>query len=82
MSQEKIENQTPPEITPVAKPPLYRSAFMKSLRAKSRQHSDHHHHRTMGYSEVPLKPPSQFLKKNSRKVTIPNVGKLRVYDAR
>uniref|UniRef100_A0A2S2QQB4 Enkurin n=1 Tax=Sipha flava TaxID=143950 RepID=A0A2S2QQB4_9HEMI len=70
---ENIKFSIPRPITPVIKPPMYRSIFSNSVKTTYKTNRDCH--RTMGYAEVPLKSPTQFLKKNTRKVTRPFVEK-------
>ncbi|VVC38184.1 Enkurin domain [Cinara cedri] len=71
--RENIKNLIPKPITPVIKPPMYRSVFTESVKRVYNSNKDCH--RTMGYAEVQLDPPTQFLKKNTRQVIRPFVEK-------
>lgn len=64
--------QTP--VIPVPKPPMYYSPFTESVKREYKLNRDCH--RTMGVAKVQLNSPSQFLKKNTRKVIRPYVGKI------
>lgn len=72
-SPENIKHLIPRPKTPVVKPPMHRSVYTESVKRTYRANRDCH--RTMGYAEVRLNPPSQFLKKHTRRVTRPFVGK-------
>ncbi|VVC36748.1 Enkurin domain [Cinara cedri] len=73
--EENIKFIIPKPITPIIKPPRYHSIFTESV--KRRFNSIKDCHRTMGYAKVHLDPPSQFLKKNTRKVIRPSVEKVK-----
>lgn len=71
---ENIKNIIPKPITPVIKPPMYRSIFTNAV--KNMHKTNLGCHQTMGYAKVQLNPPSKFLKKYSKKMTKSNfVGK-------
>lgn len=72
--QENIRHLIPKPETPVIKPPMYRSIYTESV--KKTYKSNKGCHRTMGYAEVQLDPPTQFLKKHTRKMLRPFVGKV------
>lgn len=72
--QENIKHLIPRPKTPVVKPPMYRSIYTESVRRTYK--SNNNRHKTMGYAEVKLDPPSQFLKKHTRKEMRPFVGKV------
>lgn len=69
--QENIKHLIPRPKTPVVKPPMYRSIYTESVRRTYK--SNNNCHKTMGYAEVELDPPSQFLKKHTRKEMRPFV---------
>ncbi|XP_060870603.1 enkurin-like [Metopolophium dirhodum] len=69
--QENIKHLIPRPKTPVVKPPMYRSIYTESVRRTYK--SNNNCHKTMGYAEVELDPPSQFLKKHTRKEMKPFV---------
>ncbi|XP_022171486.1 enkurin-like [Myzus persicae] len=69
--QENIKHLIPRPKTPVVKPPMYRSIYTESVRRTHK--SNNNCHKTMGYAEVELDPPSQFLKKHTRKDMRPSV---------
>ncbi|KAF0765835.1 enkurin-like [Aphis craccivora] len=69
--QENIKHLIPRPKTPVVKPPMYRSIYTESVRRTYK--SNNNLHKTMGYAEVELDPPSQFLKKHTRKEMRPFV---------
>lgn len=71
--QENIKHLIPRPKTPVVKQPMYRSIYTESVRRTYK--SNNNCHKTMGYAEVELYPPSEFLKKHSRKEMRPFVGK-------
>jgi len=71
--QENIKHLIPRPKTPVIKPPMYRSVYTESVRKTYK--SNNNCHKTMGYAEIELDPPSQFLKKQTRKEMRPFVGK-------
>ncbi|XP_050531009.1 enkurin-like [Daktulosphaira vitifoliae] len=56
---------------PVVKPPMYRSVFTDSIKMSFKCNKTCH--KTMGYAEIQLNSPSEFLKKHSRKVVRPFV---------
>ncbi|XP_050442625.1 enkurin [Adelges cooleyi] len=74
--QENIKRLIPRPKTPVVKPPMYRSVYTDSIRRAFKANKDCH--RTMGYAEVQLDPPTRFLKKHTRKVVRPFVEKTKV----
>jgi hypothetical protein len=74
--QENIKYLIPKPETPVIKPPMYRSVYTESV--KNAYKSNKGCHRTMGYAEIQLDPPTQFLKKHTRKVLRPCVGKVHI----
>ncbi|KAL4113086.1 hypothetical protein QTP88_016776 [Uroleucon formosanum] len=69
--QENIKHLIPRPKTPVVKQPMYRSIYTESVRRTYK--SNNNCHKTMGYAEVELYPPSEFLKKHSRKEMRPFV---------
>ncbi|XP_025419208.1 enkurin [Sipha flava] len=73
--QENIKYLIPKPETPVIKPPMYRSVYTESV--KNAYKSNKGCHRTMGYAEIQLDPPTQFLKKHTRKVLRPCVETLK-----
>lgn len=71
-NNEDIRNliyQAPP---PDEKFPMYHSKFSKKVREDTKKVKSCH--KTFGYAEVPLDPPSNFLKKKTRMVRRPFVG--------
>lgn len=71
-NNEDIRNliyQAPP---PDEKFPMYHSKFSKKVREDTKKVKSCH--KTFGYAEVPLDPPSNFLKKKTRIVRRPFVG--------
>lgn len=74
---ENIKYLIPRPDTPEIKPPMHRSIFTESIKRSMK--SNKRCHQTMGYAQVPLDPPSQFLKKHTRKVVRPFVGKFPVH---
>lgn len=73
--QENIKNLIQRPKTPVIKPPMHRSMYHNSL--KREFNLNRSCHQTMGYAEVKLNRPFEFLKKQTRKVTRPYVGKIK-----
>jgi len=73
--QENIKHLIPRPKTPVVKPPMYRSIYTEAVRRTYK--SNNNLHKTMGYAEVELDPPSQFLKKHTRKEIRPFVGNVK-----
>lgn len=72
--QENIKYLVQKPKTPVIKPPTYRSIYSKSI--KREYNLNRGCHQTMGFAEVKLNRPSEFLKKQTRKVMRPFVGKI------
>jgi len=75
--QENIKYLIQRPKTPVIKPPMHRSMFNNSIRREFQLNRGCH--QTMGYAEVKVNEPSEFLKKKSRKVIRPFVGKILRY---
>jgi len=73
--QENIKLLIRKPKTPVIKPPMHCSVFNKSIKREYR--SNRGCHQTMGYAEVKPNQPSKFLKKHTRKVIRPFVGKIK-----
>ncbi|CAI6356745.1 unnamed protein product [Macrosiphum euphorbiae] len=69
--QENIKYLIQRPKTPVIKPPMHRSIFNKSIQREFKLNKGCH--QTMGYAEVKVNEPSEFLKKNTRKVIRPFV---------
>ncbi|XP_025207524.1 enkurin-like [Melanaphis sacchari] len=69
--QENIKYLIQRPKTPVIKPSMHRSMFNNSIRREFKLNKGCH--QTMGYAEVKVNEPSEFLKKNSRKVIRPFV---------
>ncbi|KAE9525086.1 hypothetical protein AGLY_014500 [Aphis glycines] len=69
--QENIKYLIQRPKTPVIKPPMHRSMFNSSIRREFKLNKGCH--QTMGYAEVKVNEPSEFLKKKSRKVIRPFV---------
>lgn len=63
--RENIRHLIPRPKTPAMKPPMYRSVHTESVKRTYAENKGCH--RTMGYAEVEVDPPSKFLKKHSRK---------------
>jgi len=76
--QENIKYLIQRPKTPVVKPPMHRSVFNKSIKREYK--SNRGCHQTMGYAEVKPNQPSKFLKKHTRKVIRPFVGKTKNKD--
>lgn len=76
--QENIKYLIQRPKTPVIKPPMHRSIFNKSIQREFKLNKGCH--QTMGYAEFKGSGPSEFLKKNTRKVIRPFVGKIYNYD--
>lgn len=76
--QENIKYLIQRPKTPMIKPPMHRSIFNKSIQREFKLNKGCH--QTMGYAEVKGSEPSEFLKKNTRKVIRPFVGKIYNYD--
>lgn len=74
--QENIKYLISRPNTPEIKPPMHRSIFTESVKRSMK--SNKGCHQTMGYAQVPLDPPSRFLKKHTRKVVRRFVGKSRI----
>jgi len=72
--QENIRYLIQRPKTPVIKTPMHRSICSKSIQREFKLNKGCH--QTMGYAEVKVNGPSQFLKKNTRKVIRPFVGKI------
>lgn len=72
--QENIKYLIQRPKTPVIKPPMHRSMFNSSIRREFKLNKGCH--QTMGYAKVKVNEPSEFLKKKSRKVIRPFVGKI------
>lgn len=70
---EDIRNLIYQEPPKEEKCPIYHSKFSKKVREDAKK--DIACHKTFGYAEVPLDPPTQFLKKKTRIVIRPLVGK-------
>uniref|UniRef100_A0A1B6HX82 Enkurin domain-containing protein n=1 Tax=Homalodisca liturata TaxID=320908 RepID=A0A1B6HX82_9HEMI len=64
-----IYEEPPPEV----KLPMYHSKFSKKVREDAKKVKNCH--KTFGYAEVPLEPPTNFLKKKTRVVHRPLVDK-------
>jgi len=73
--QENIKYLIHRPKTPVVKPPMHRSVFNKSIKREYK--SNRGCHQTMGYAEVKPNQPSKFLKKHTRIVIRPFVGKIK-----
>ncbi|XP_022162837.1 enkurin-like [Myzus persicae] len=69
--QENIKYLIQRPKTPVIKPAMHRSIFNKSIQREFKLNKGCH--QTMGYAEVKVNGPCQFLKKNTRKVIRPFV---------
>ncbi|XP_026818303.1 enkurin-like [Rhopalosiphum maidis] len=76
--QENIKYLIQRPKTPVIKPPIHRSMFNNSIRREFQLNK--RCHQTMGYAEVKVNEPSEFLKKKSRKVIRPFVEKTKTSD--
>lgn len=76
--QENIKYLIKRPKTPVVKPPMHRSVFNKSINREYK--SNRSCHQTMGYAEVKPNQPSKFLRKHTRKVMRPFVGKIKNKD--
>lgn len=71
--QENIRHLIPRLETPIIKTSMYRSVHTELIKKSYKSNKDRH--RTMGYAEIQLDPPTQFLKKHTRKIMKPSVGK-------
>lgn len=69
---EDIRNLIQREPPKEEKFPMYHSKFSKKVREDAKKHISCH--KTFGYAEVPLDPPTKFLKKRTRIVRRPLVG--------
>jgi len=74
--RENIINLIKKPKTPVVKPPMHVSTFTKAI--KKEIASQKKCHQTMGCPEVKRNDPSQFLKKQTRKIIRPFVGKIKI----
>lgn len=72
--QENIKYLIQRPKIPVIKPPMHRSMFNSSIRREFKLNKGCH--QPMGYAEVKVNEPSEFLKKKSRKVIRPFVSKI------
>lgn len=71
-NNEDIRNLIYRAPPPDEKFPMYHSKFSKKVREDTKKVKSCH--KTFGYAEVPLDPPSNFLKKKTRMVRRPFVG--------
>lgn len=71
-NNEDIRNLIYQAPLPDEKFPMYHSKFSKKVREDTKKVKSCH--KTFGYAEVPLDPPSNFLKKKTRMVRRPFVG--------